>query len=77
MDETHFLIDTKLLPVLGLKRDKTRSDFSGNAAPGYCAARQIYYFGYKLTLLSTWNGIPIAYNLAAANTDERVALHPF
>lgn len=72
--ETHLLIDTKPLPVLGLKRDKTRSDFSGNAAPGYCAARQMYYFGYKLTLLSTWDGIPIAYDLVPANTDERVAV---
>ncbi|MEP0795767.1 IS982 family transposase [Trichocoleus sp. DQ-A3] len=72
--ETHLLIDTKPLPVLGLKRDKTRSDFSGNAAPGYCAARQMYYFGYKLTLLTTWNGIPIAYDLVPANTDERVAV---
>ena len=72
--ETHFLIDTKPLPVLGLKRDKTRSDFSGNAAPGYCAARQMYYFGYKLVVLSTCNGIPIAYDLVLANVDERVAV---
>lgn len=72
--ETHLLVDTKPIPVLGLKRDKTRSDFSGNAASGYCAARQLYYFGYKLVLLSTWQGIPIAYDLVPANTDERVAI---
>ncbi len=73
-EATHLLVDTKPIPVLGLKRDKTRSDFSGNAAPGYCAARQMYYFGYKLTLLSTWNGITLAYDLVPANTDERVAI---
>lgn len=73
-EQTHLIVDTKPIPVLGLKRDKTRSDFSGNAAPGYCAARQMYYFGYKLTLLSTWNGIPIAYDLVPANLDERVAI---
>ncbi|MBD2329770.1 hypothetical protein [Alkalinema sp. FACHB-956] len=39
--ETHLLVDTKPLPVLGLKRDKTRSDFSGNAAPGYWPAKCI------------------------------------
>lgn len=72
--ETHLLIDTKPLPVLGLKRDKTRSDFCGSAAFSYCAARQMNYFGYKLTLLSTWNGIPIAYDLVPANPDERVAV---
>lgn len=73
-DETHFLVDTKPLPVLGLKRDKSKSEFAGNASPGYCASRQMYYFGYKLTLRSTWNGIPIAYDLVPANTDERVAV---
>lgn len=73
-EATHLLVDTKPIPVLGLKRDKTRSDFSGNAAPGYCAARQMYYFGYKLTLLSTWDGITLAYDLVPANTDERVAI---
>jgi hypothetical protein len=34
--ETHLIVDTKPMPVLGLKRDKRHSDFSGNAAPGYC-----------------------------------------
>lgn len=71
--EKYFLVDTKPLPVLGLKRDKRRSDFAGSAAPGRCAAREMHYFGYKLVMLSTWNGIPIAYDLVPANTDERVA----
>ncbi|MBD1904403.1 transposase [Funiculus sociatus GB2-A5] len=53
---------------------KPEVTFKGFAAPGYCAARQMYYFGYKLTLLTTWNGIPIAYDLVPANTDERVAV---
>ncbi|WP_235018942.1 IS982 family transposase [Tolypothrix sp. NIES-4075] len=71
--EKYFLLDTKPLPVLGLKRDKRYSDFAGSAAPGRCAAREMSYFGYKLVMLSTWNGIPIAYDLVPANTDERVA----
>ena len=72
--ERHFIIDTKPIPVLGLKREKRYSDFSGSAAPGWCAARQMRYFGYKLVMLSTWNGIPIAYDLVPANTDERLAV---
>ena len=32
------------------------------------------YFGYKLVLLSTREGLPIAYNLVPANTDERQAV---
>jgi hypothetical protein len=52
-EEKNFLIDTKPLPVLGLKREKKRSDFAGNAAPGWCAARMMRYFGYKLVMLAT------------------------
>jgi hypothetical protein len=37
-------------------------------------ARRFYYFGYKLTLLSTWHGLPISYDLGPANLDERVAI---
>ncbi|MEB3359451.1 MAG: IS982 family transposase [Synechococcales bacterium] len=72
--ETRLLVDTKPIPVLGLKRDKRYSDFSGNATPGYCAARKLYYFGYKLTLLTTQTGIPIAYDLVPAHTNERQAV---
>ena len=31
------------------------------------------YFGYKLVLLSTLEGLPIAYELVPANTDDRLA----
>lgn len=72
--ETHFLIDTKPIPIIGLKRDKRYSDFAGNASPGWCAARQMRYFGYKLVVLSTPNGLPIAYDLVPASTDERFAV---
>ena len=40
----------------------------------YCASRKMKYFGYKLVMLSTLDGIPIAYDLVAANTDERQAV---
>ena len=72
--ETDFIIDTKPVPVLGVKRDKGNSDFSGHASPGYCASRQMHYFGYKLVLLSSWNGIPMAFDIVPAHTDERVAV---
>ncbi len=32
------------------------------------------YFGYKLVMLSTLEGLPIAYDLVPANTDERAAV---
>ena len=68
-----FLIDTKPVPVLGYKRDKRRSDFLDSASYGYCASRRLHYFGYKLVMTTTLYGLPVVYDLVAANTDERAA----
>ncbi len=70
---TTYLIDTKPLPVVGYKRSKSHSAFRGSAAYGYCASRKWHYFGYKLVLISTADGIPVVYDLVAANTEERAA----
>ncbi|AOY83233.2 hypothetical protein BJP36_28245 [Moorena producens JHB] len=43
-----------------------KGDFSGSAAPGWCAAKSMKYFGYKLVLLATWQGVPIAYDQRAS-----------
>lgn len=67
------LVDTKPVPVMGYTRSKKRSDFAGSAAYGYCAARQLHYFGYKLVMLTTLDGIPLVYDLVPANWDERDA----
>ena len=40
----------------------------------YCTTCKLKYFGYKLVMLSTFEGIPIAYDLVSANTDERQAV---
>lgn len=69
----YLLLDTKPIPVLGMKRSKHRSDFRAKADYGYCAARQRHYFGYKLVLLTTLDGLPLVYDLVPASTDERVA----
>lgn len=69
-----FVIDTKPIPVVGYRRSKRHSDFEGSADYGYCAARKMKYFGYKLVVLSTLKGLPIAYDLVSANTDERLAV---
>jgi len=71
--ERTFILDTKPIPVLGRKRTKTASDFLGSASYGYCASRQLHYFGYKLVMLSTIEGVPVVYDLVPAHTDERAA----
>jgi hypothetical protein len=70
---TTYILDTKPVPVVGYKRSKRHSDFAGSAAYGYCASRDMHYFGYKLVTLSTLDGIPVVYELVPANTDERLA----
>jgi len=64
-------LDTKPVPVLGYKRSKRHSDFAGSGNYGYCASRNMKYFGYKLVMLCTLDGIPVAYELVPAHTDER------
>lgn len=74
LDAVSLVVDTKPIPVVGYRRSKRSSDFDGSANYGYCAARKMKYFGYKLVVLSTLKGLPIAYELVAANTDERKAV---
>lgn len=71
--ELFFLIDTKPVPVVSYKRSKKRSDFGQSAGYGYCSARHFHYFGYKFVAVTTFDGLPVAFEMVAANTDERVA----
>ena len=67
-------MDTKPIPVLSYRRNKRKSDFEGSADYGYCAARKMKYFGYKLVVISTMKGLPLVYDLVPASTDERKAV---
>ena len=71
--EQHFLLDTTPVIAVGYRRDKSQSDFRGSAEYGYCSARRLKYFGYKLVLLTTLDGTPYSFELVPANTDERDA----
>lgn len=68
-----FLLDTKPIPVVGIKRSNRHSDFAPTAAYGRCASRQMMYFGYKLVALTTLSGLPVCYELVAANATEHEA----
>jgi hypothetical protein len=72
-DDLFFLLDTKPVPVVGYKRRKKRSDFRQSAGYGYCSARHFHYFGYKFVAVTTFSGLPVAFEMVAANTDEREA----
>jgi hypothetical protein len=71
--ERAFLLDTKPVPVLSYKRNKHHREFAGSANYGVCTSRKMKYFGYKLVMITTFDGLPVAYELVPANTDERDA----
>jgi len=71
--EEHFLLDTTPVIAVGYRRDKRKSVFLGSANYGVCASRKMKYFGYKLVMLTTLDGIPYSFELVPANTDERDA----
>lgn len=68
-----YILDTEPVPVVGYKRSKKSSHFWGTAEYGYCASKKLHYWGYKLAMLTTADGIPVAFELVPANTDERDA----
>jgi hypothetical protein len=68
-----YVLDTEPVPVVGYKRPKNRSEFLGSAEYGYCKSKELHYWGYKLVMLITADGIPAAFELVPANTDERDA----
>ena len=70
---TNFLLDSKPVPVVSVKRSNRHSDFAGSASYGYCPSRSMKYFGYKLVAITTLKGIPVIYELVPAHTDERKA----
>jgi hypothetical protein len=58
--------------VRGLPGDgQTRSDLAGHAGYGYCAAHSRFYWGLKLYLLATPDGMPITWCLANPKLGER------
>ncbi len=48
-----------------------RSDLAGWATYGYHASHSRYFWGLRLHLITTPSGLPVAYALTGAKTDER------
>ena len=52
----------------------TRSDAAGWAEYGYCASHSRYFWGLRLHLVCTLQGLPVMFALAGAKADERETL---
>jgi hypothetical protein len=51
-----------------------RSDLAGWAEYGYCASHSRYFWGLRLHLLCTLQGLPVGFALTGAKADERTVL---
>lgn len=51
-----------------------RSDLAGWASYGYCASHSRRFWGLRLHLVTTVHGLPVAFALSTAKTDERDVL---
>lgn len=71
-DQDLYLSDGFPIPICHIKRYKrSKTELRCHGSTGYCAAKDEHYFGFKGHLLVTQQGAPVAYELAAANVDER------
>lgn len=68
-----WLLDSTPVPC-GQSRETTRrSALAGHAAYGYCRSHSRFFWGFRLFLLCTPDGMPVGFELAAANIPERQA----
>jgi len=66
-----WLVDSTPVECGRSRETVKRSDLAGWAEYGYCASHSRYFWGLRLHLITTPSGLPIAYALAGAKTDER------
>ena len=65
------LLDSTPVPCAQSRETVKRSRLAGHASYGYCAAHSRYFWGFRLYLLCAPDGMPVAFELAAANAPER------
>lgn len=65
------LLDSTPVPCGQSRETARRSELAGHAAYGYCRSHSRYFWGFRLYLLCAPDGMPIAFELAPANSPER------
>ena len=67
------LLDSTPVPCGQSRETVRRSELAGSCGYGYCAAHSRHFWGYRLYLLCSPDGMPIRFELFAANLGEREA----
>lgn len=70
--EIYRAIDNTDVPVVKFGRASYTNLFRGEAAYGYSSSKKMTYYGFKLFVMSTLEGVPVDFGLFPANTDDRV-----
>lgn len=70
-----FIIDSLPLPVVKRVRARRCKKVRGKAFCGYCAAKQEKFFGWRLHLICTPEGIPVSFALLEASLHDLTPLH--
>jgi hypothetical protein len=65
------LIDSTPVPCGSSRETAQRSDLVGDAGYGYCASHSRYFWGMRLYLVATVEGMPVMWCLANPKLDER------
>src|SRR3954452_14293127 len=65
------LVDSTPLPCAASRERVTRSDLAGRAGYGYCPSHSRYFWGFRLYLICTAEGMPIIWGLANPKLGER------
>jgi transposase len=65
------LVDSTPLPCAASRETVKRSDLAGYAGYGYCASHSRFFWGFRLYLITTAEGMPIVWGLANPKIGER------
>jgi hypothetical protein len=66
------LLDSTPVPCAASRETVRRSQLAGLGGYGYCRSHSRWFWGFRLYLLCSPDGLPIGFELAPANAPERV-----
>jgi hypothetical protein len=66
------LLDSTPLPCAASRETVRRSQLAGLGGYGYCRSHSRWFWGFRLYLLCSPDGLPVGFELAPANAPERV-----
>lgn len=66
------LLDSTPVPCAASRETVRRSALAGHGGYGYCRSHSRWFWGFRLYLLCSPEGLPIGFELAPANAPERI-----